>query len=196
MPNPQNRTPDHIRAEVADYIRAHAGTPEGSVRAIARQFGIGKATVGVIADEHDLGDAWAEGAARTANATETRRQHVARQRALLQEDLLDGAADLFERLHDQVVHLNVVKRDGEMAGEYVEQTELPPGPGDYRAMSGAIATLTKAAVDLAKLDNDTSRTDASVGLLDKFWEALVNDPETIGDDEDDEIPAASSEPGE
>ncbi len=189
MPNPQNRTPDDVRAEVADYIRAHAGTPEGSVRAIARKFGTSKTTVGVIADQYGLSEAWAEGAAQTANATETRRQHVARQRALLQEDLLDKAADLMDRMDDRVVHLNVVRVGENM--EDVEQTELPPGPGDYRAMAGAITSLTKTAVDLAKLDNDTSRTDASVGLLDKFWEALVNDPETIGDDEDDEAPAPS-----
>ncbi|SER95464.1 hypothetical protein SAMN05216188_11866 [Lentzea xinjiangensis] len=191
MPNPQNRTPDHIRAEVADYIRAHAGTPEGSVRAIARRFGIGKTTVGVIADEHGLGDAWLEGAEQTAAATEARRVHLGRQRALLQEDLLDSAADLVDRIHDEVVHLNVVKDGGEDGGEHVEHTVLPPGPADYRAMSAAIATFSKAAVDLAKLDNDTSRTDASVGLLDRFWEALVNDPETIGDDEDDEAPTPS-----
>lgn len=181
MPNPQNRTPDHIRAEVADYIRAHAGTREGSVRAIARHFGISKTTVGVIADEHDLSDAWTAGAERTANATATRRTHVAWQRALMQEDLLDKAADLMDRIDDQVVHLNVVRVGENM--EEVEQTTLPPGPSDYRAMAGAIATFTKASVELAKLDNDTSRTEASLGLLAEFRQALADDPELADDEE-------------
>lgn len=189
MPNPQNRTPERVREAVADYIRVHAGTPEGSFRAIQRKFHLGKSTIGIIADEYGLGDAWAEGAEKTAAATEARRVHVARQRALLQEDLLDKAADLMERMHDDVTHLNVVKRDGEMAGEYVEQTDLPPGPGDFRAMAGAIGVFTKAAVDLAKLDNDTSRTEASVGLLDEFFKALHDDPELA-----DEEPPPASEP--
>lgn len=186
MPNPQNRYPDELRAEIADYIRAHAGTPEGSIRAIARHFEISKTTVGVIADEYDLRDAWTEGAEKTANATSTRRTHVAAQRALMQEDLLDKAADLMDRIDDRVTHLNVVRVGENM--EEVERTELPPGPGDYRAMAGAIATLTRASVELAKLDNDTSRTDASLGLLAEFRQALTDDPE-LADDEEGPAPS-------
>jgi hypothetical protein len=84
--------------------------------------------------------------------------------------------------------------DGEEGGvmlgvEKVEHTVLPPGPGDYRAMAAAITTFSKAAVEIAKLDNDTSRTDAAVGLLDGFWAALENDPETTADDDEDEPPS-------
>lgn len=180
MPNPP-RTADHIREAVAEDIIALAGTPEGSVRAIAHKHRIGKTTVGRIADEYGLADAWAENTSQTEQATATRRAHIARQRALLQEDLLDAAADLVNRLHQEVIHLNVVKRDGENAGEYVEQTELAPGPAEWRSTMAAISAATRSAVDLAKLDNDTSRTDATVGLLDQFAADLARD---LGNEED------------
>jgi hypothetical protein len=187
VPNPP-RTPDHIREQVIADIRelTLAGDPEGSVRAIARRYNIGKTTVGRIADEANLGDAWAQGTAQTAQATESRRAYIAAQRARMQEDLLDGAADLLERMQDRVVHLNVVKcipqaiddePDGLLAIERVEHTELPPGPADYRAMAAAVTSFTKAAVELAKLDNDTSRTDSVTGLLDQFAADLARDTE-------------------
>jgi hypothetical protein len=169
VPNPP-RTPRDVRDAVADDIRtlALAGDPAGSVRAIAHRHNISKATVGVIADEYELSHAWSEGAAQTTAATEARRTYIAAQRARLQEDLLDGAADLLERMQDDIVHLNVVKNMGENAGESVEQTELPPGPGDYRSMAAAITSFTKAAVELAKLDNDNTSTASTVSLLDQF----------------------------
>lgn len=169
MPNPP-RTPDHIRDAVVDDIRAYTltGHPDGSVRSIARRHGISKTTVGRIADDVGLGDAWAEGTAQTAQATDTRMAHVRRQRALMQEDLLDKASDLVDRMDNDVIHLNVVKLSGEDGGEIVEQTTLPPGPGDYRAMAAAVTSMTRAAAELAKLDNDTTATNSTVGLLDQF----------------------------
>lgn len=172
-------TPDEVVRAVVEDIRAHAGTPEGSVRAIARRHGVSKSTVGRIADDHGLGDKWADGTAQTQQATETRMAHVRRQRALMQEDLLDKASILLDRVDDPVTHLNVVKcapmvgdsedePDPFIQTERVEQTVLPPGPGDYRAMAAAITSFTKAAVELAKLDVDTSATNSTVGLLDQF----------------------------
>ncbi|GAB2964330.1 hypothetical protein [Saccharothrix stipae] len=184
----QPRIPDDVRDAVLDDVRTLAGTREGSVRAIARRHGISKSSVGRLADDAGLGDAWAAGSAQTAQATESRLTYVRGQRALLQEDLVDKASDLVDRMDDLVTHLNVVK-----VGEYqetVEHTVLPPGPGDYRAMAAAITALTRGAVDLAKLDNDTSRTEASVGLIDDFYRALENDPDVTGDEE----PPPASEP--
>lgn len=196
----QPRIPDHVRDALLADIRDLAGTREGSVRALARKHGISKSSVGRIADDHGLGDRWAEGAGQTAQATESRLTYVRAQRALLQEDLLDKASDLIERMDDRVTHLNVVKcmpeaiddepGDGFLAVERVEHTVLPPGPGDYRAMAAAVTAMTRGAVDLAKLDNDTSRTEASVGLIDEFFRALENDPDVTGDEE----PPPASEP--
>ncbi len=169
------RIPDETRAEVAEWIRAHAGTPDGTVRAIAARFHIGKATVGKIADEHGLTDAWKNGTQQTEAATAARNAYVAQQRAALQEDLLDTAADLLERLHDHVIHLNVVKDSGEMAGEHVEHTELPSGPGDWRQTMAAVSSATKEAVALAKLDNENTTTQQVTGLLDAFMEDLATD---------------------
>ena len=186
----QPRIPDDVREKVIADIRelTLAGDPEGSVRAIARRRGISKSSVGRLADDAGLGNAWAEGASRTAQATESRLTYVRDQRALLQEDLLDKSSDLLERFQDEVVHLNVVKcvpedisdggdGGGYLAVERVEHTKLPPGPQDLRAMASAVAQLTKAAVDLAKLDNDTSRTDSVTGLLDQFAADLARDTE-------------------
>lgn len=172
MPNPANRLPDELRAEIADYIRAHAGTPQGSHRAISRHFGIAKATVGVIADENDLGDAWAAGVDKTQAATDARKTHLQSQRSLSQEDLLDLVADLSTRFHDEVTHLNVVKLGGEDSGEIVEKTVLPAGPADWRATAGAIAALTKAHLDLARHDKSDEGTGQAIGLLDRFEKGL------------------------
>ncbi|GLZ34876.1 hypothetical protein Lesp02_70630 [Lentzea sp. NBRC 105346] len=169
--------PDDQRAEVADYIRAHAGTPDGTVRAIAARFGCSKTTVGRIADQHGLSDAWSEATDRTAAATAARAAYVAAQRAALQEDLLDTAADLLDRLHDRVTHLNVVKAPGEFAGEYVEKTELPSGPGDWRQTMQAVQLASSQAVALAKLDNENTTTASVTGLLDAFMEDLQADRE-------------------
>lgn len=183
VPNPP-RTPDHIREAVADDIRAYAGKdPRGSVRAIALRHGISKTTVGRIADEHDLASAWDENTSQTAQATETRRAYIARQRALAQEDLWDRVGTLLDRFDDEVTHLNVVKciphdigdedgGEGLLAVERVEHTVLPPGPQEWRSTSTAIAALSRAAIDIAKLDNDTSATNSTVGLLDQFADDL------------------------
>lgn len=182
VPNPQNRTPDDVRAEVAAYIEAHAGTPAGSVRAIARKFGLGKATIGVIADDYGLGDAWAKGAERTQAATDTRKVHLQHQRSLIQEDLLDQVAELSTRFHDDVVHLHVIEvapedRDvdeetGFLKLERVEKTVLPPGPAEWRATAGAIASLTRAALDIARHDKGDEGTGQAIGLLDRFEKGL------------------------
>jgi hypothetical protein len=174
VPSPP-RFSDETRAEVAEWIRQHAGTPEGSVRAIAARFGMGKATVGKIADEFGLTDAWKNGTEQTQAATAARNAYVAQQRAALQEDLLDTAADLLERLHDQVIHLNVVRAAGENAGEYVDETTLPAGPPDWRQTMQAVSFATKEAVALAKLDNENTTTQQVTGLLDAFQEDLAAD---------------------
>lgn len=166
------RIPDETRAEVAEWIRAHAGTPDGTVRAIAARFTIGKATVGKIADEYGLTDAWKNGTEQTQAATAARQAYVAQQRAALQEDLLDTAADLLERLHDRVTHLHVVKSGFD---ESVEHTVLPSGPGDWRQTMGAVASATKEAVALAKLDNENTTTQQITGLLDAFQADLAED---------------------
>lgn len=177
---PPQRIPDETREQIADHIRAHAGTAQGSVRAIANRWGIAKASVGRIADDYGLADAWTDGADRTAAATTARRTYLAHQRGLLQEDYLDAAADLLTRLHDNVVHLNVVKDGGEWGGESVEQTELPPGPAEWRSTMSAIAAANRAAVELAKLDNDDSTTSATVSLLDQFAADLQADRDDRG----------------
>jgi hypothetical protein len=199
---PPQRIPDHTREEIADYIRAHAGTPEGTVRAIANRWGIAKSSVGRIADLHDLTDAWADGVAQTQAATAARSAYIARQRATLQEDLLDTAADLLDRLHDNVVHLNVVKclassdQDDERPPspftptiEIVEQTVLPAGPAEWRQTMNAVQAAVAQAVSLAKLDNDTSTTASVTGLLDQFAADLARD---LGDEEEE--PPPSGEP--
>ncbi|WP_041836646.1 hypothetical protein [Actinosynnema mirum] len=180
------RYPDGFRDQVAEYIRAHAGSPEGTFRAISVKFGISKALVGVIADEIGLADAWTDGVARTADATTARRTYLAAQRALLQEDLLDTAADLTSRLHDDVTHLHVVKtipegidadpdEDGGfgfLAAERVEHTILPPGPAEWRSTMTAIAAATRAAIDLAKLDQGQDATGQATGMLEQFENSL------------------------
>lgn len=174
MPPPQ-RYDDGVRAEVADYIREHAGTREGTVRAVAARFQMGKATVGKIADEFGLSDAWKAGTEKTEAATAARQAYVAQQRAALQEDLLDTAADLLERLYDNVVHLNTVRLEGENAGDVVERTILPSGPSDWRQTMAAVSSATKEAVALAKLDNENTTTQQVAGLLDAFMEDLAAD---------------------
>ena len=190
---PPPRIPDEVREEIAAYIREHAGTPKGTVRAIANRWGIAKSSVGRIADLPNLSDAWTEGVAQTAAATAARSAYVARQRAALQEDLLDTAADLIDRLHDNVVHLNVVKCLADSPGdddrppspftptvEIVEQTVLPSGPAEWRQTMTAVQSAVSQAVALAKLDNDTSTTNSVTGLLDQFAADLARD---LGDDE-------------
>jgi len=169
---PPPRIPDEVREEIADYIRAHAGTPQGSVRAIAERWGIAKSSVGRIADLHGLTDAWTEGADRTEAATTARRVYLAAQRALLQEDYLDAASDLLTRLHDPVTHLHVVKTGFD---ESIEHTVLPSGPQEWRSTMSAVAAANRAAVELAKLDNDDSATNATVSLLDQFAADLQAD---------------------
>ncbi len=172
---PPPRLSDHLRAQVADDIRAHAGTPEGTVRALATKYGISKASVGRIADLNDLSDAWSSATHRTEAATAARSAYIARQRASLQEDLLDTAAGLLDRLHDNVIHLNVVKSEGMGAGEYVEHTALPAGPGEWRQTMNAVQAAVAQAVALAKLDNDTTTTDKIGGLLDQFMDDLATE---------------------
>lgn len=185
MPNPQNRTPDDVRDEVAAHIRAHAGTPAGTYRAIQLRFGIGKATIGVIADEYGLADAWEKGVEQTQAATKARKTYLERQRSLAQEDLIDLVADLTTRFHDDVVHLNVIKlapedyeSDEDNGGgpfitlERVEKTVLPPGPAEWRATAGAIASLAKAHLELARHDKADEGTGQAIGLLDRFEAGL------------------------
>jgi hypothetical protein len=169
---PPPRIPDDIRADIADYIRAHAGTPQGTFRAISAHFGVAKSSIGVVADEYGLTDAWTEAAQRTDAATSARRTYLAAQRALLQEDYLDAAADLLTRLHDDVTYLHVVKTGFD---ESIERTVLPPGPAEWRSTMSAVAAANRAAVELAKLDNDDSATTATVSLLDQFAADLQAD---------------------
>lgn len=184
MPPPP-RIPDDIREQIADHIRAHAGTPEGTVRAIANRWGIAKASVGRIADDYGLADAWTKGADRTEAATTARRVYLAAQRAHLQEDYLDAAASLLDRLYDDVTHLHVVKTGFD---ESIERTVLPAGPQDWRSTMSAIAAANRSAVDLAKLDNDDSATNATVSLLDQFAADLQADR-----DDREKAPAPAAE---
>jgi transposase-like protein len=181
VPNPP-RYPDDLRLAIAADIEALAGTPEGSVRAIARRHGVSKSLVGVIADEFGLTGRWAQGAQQTDEATKTRMTHVAAQRALAQEDIWDRFAELATQFHDEVTHLNVVKcvpeaiddedMNGFLAVERVERTTLPPGPADYRSMSTALAALTRAALDIARHDKGDEGTGQAIGLLDRFERGL------------------------
>lgn len=182
MPNPQNRYPDELREAIADDIRTLAGTPAGSIRALANKYGVGKATVGVIAEEHGLSDAWAKGADRTQAATNARNTYLQHQRALIQLDLADQVADLLTRFHDDVTHLNVIEvapedrevdeETGFLKLERVEKTVLPPGPGEWRATSGAISSLTRAMLDIARHDKGDDGTGQAKGLLHRFEAGL------------------------
>jgi transposase-like protein len=167
-------TPEQ-RAAIAKDIADTAGTPEGSYRKIAARHGCALGTVQKIAQEHQLGDRWQEGQAQTAAATSVKQSNAAAKRAELENDLLDDAQWLRSKLRGNVVHLNVVKRDGPMAGEYVEETVLPAGPRDWRDTMGAIGVASSKSVELARLAAEQAGTGRASGLLEQFFESLEAD---------------------
>ena len=172
MANRTRQIPDAKRAEIADDIRATAGTPEGSYRKIAARHDVSNATVQKIADEHNLRDRWQAGQQQTAAATSVKQTNAAALRAALQVDLLDDAQWLRSKLRGQVVHLNVVKAEGEQAGEYVEQTVLPAGPRDWRDTMGAIGVASSKSVELSRLEAEQAGEGAASGLLEQFEKSL------------------------
>jgi hypothetical protein len=140
------------RKAIADDIRATAGTPEGSYRQIAKRHDCALGTIQNIAKEYGLTDAWQEGQQQTAAATSVKQSNAADRRAALQLEFLDDVAKLRSKLFGEVVHLNVVKNEGPMAGERVKETYLRAGPRDWRDTANAIAALTGKSIDLARLE--------------------------------------------
>ena len=164
-------TPEQRKA-IADDIRNTAGTPEGSYRAIAKRNQCALGTIQNIAREFELTDAWQDGQAQTAAATSVRQSNAAERRARLQHELLDDVDGLRERLFGEVIHLNVVKAEGPMAGEYVNKTVLNSGPRDWRDTAGAMAALIGKSVELARLEAEQAGAGAVSGLLDQFMAGL------------------------
>jgi hypothetical protein len=163
---------DAQRKAIADDIAATAGTPDGSYRKIAARHGCAVGTVQKIADENNLRDRWQDGQQQTAAATSVKQSNAASLRAALQVDLLGDVAKLRGRLFGGVVHLNVVKAEGPMAGEYVERTELPAGPRDWRDTAGAMAALIGKSVELARLEAEQAGEGQAAGLLEQFERSL------------------------
>ena len=172
MANHTRKFDDAQRKAIADDIRATAGTPEGSYRQIAKRHECALGTIQNIAKEFELTDAWQDGQAQTAAATSVKVSNGAERRAQLQLDLLDDAQKLRSKLFGNVVHLNVVKRDGPMAGEQVEETVLPAGPREWRDTMGAIGIASSKSVELARLEAEQAGTEKSTGLLEQFMQSL------------------------
>lgn len=160
------------RKAIADDIRQTAGTPEGSYRQIAKRHDCALGTIQNIAREYGLTDAWQEGQQQTAAATSVKQSNAAERRAALQLDLLDDAQKLRAKLFGDVVHLNVVKAEGPMAGEYVQETALPAGPREWRDTMSAIGIASSKSVELARLEAEQAGTGQASGLLDQFMESL------------------------
>lgn len=169
------RLTDDQRAAIAADIDQNAGQPGGSYRDIARRHDVALGTVQKIARDNGLGDRWQEGQAQTAAATSVRQSNAAAKRAQLQEDLLDDAQKLREKLFGDVVHLHVVKLEGPMAGETVEETRLPAGPREWRDTMGAIGVASSKSVELARLEAEQAGTGTAGALIDQFLGALVRD---------------------
>lgn len=172
MANRTRKLTDHQRAAVADDIRQTAGTPDGSYRKIAARHSVALGTVQAIARENGLADRWQEGQQQTAAATSVKQSNAAERRAALQLDLLDDAQKLRARLFGDVVHLNVVKAEGPMAGEFVQETRLPAGPREWRDTMSAIGIASSKSVELARLEAEQAGTEKSAGLLEQFMQSL------------------------
>lgn len=159
------------REAIAADIRDTAGTADGSVRRIAARNQVAMGSVRRVAVEYGLGAAWRTGSYQTEAATVAKSQHLAERRAQLQADLLDDIEELRERLFGDVIHLNVVKDGGPMAGEHVEQTVLPGGADHWQRTMSAITGAAGRSIELARMEMETTGTGAA-GLLDQFEVAL------------------------
>ncbi len=177
MANHTKKFDDAWRARIIQDIRDTGGTPDGTYRKLGARHGCAISTVQKIAKENNLLHLWAEGQAATAAATAAKVTNAAERRAALQLDLLDDAQKLRSKLFGDVVHLNVVKRDGPMAGEQVEETVLPAGPRDWRDTMSAIGIASSKSVELSRLEAEQAGTGATGALLDQFLGALVRDRE-------------------
>lgn len=173
MANHTKRISDEKRAEIVADIKENAGKPGGSYRDIAQRHSVANGTIQAIARANGLADRWKAGQAQTAAATSVHQSNGAERRAQLQLEFLDDVAKLREKLFGEVVHLNVVKAAGPMAGEYVEQTTVHSGPRDWRDTAGAIAALTGKAIDLARLEAEQNTGEGEgAALLRSIAESL------------------------
>ncbi|MDQ3577453.1 MAG: hypothetical protein M3443_07585 [Actinomycetota bacterium] len=167
MPSGYDLTPEQRAAIVTD-VADTAGTSDGSVRRIAARHNVSMGSVRRVAAAAGLEHAWRDGAYRTEAANAQKAAHLAERRNQLQADLLDDVEELRERLLAEVTHLNGVKAEGPMAGEYVERTKLPAGPRDWQSTMSAISSATKTSMELSRLEAENSGTGAVGGLLSTF----------------------------
>lgn len=155
--------PQDVRDAVADAIRRE---PTPSVRTIAAEFNVSKASVYRIAVDYDLADAWEDRRERTEAANATNAAAVAERRTRLQAALLDDVEHLRENFRAATVPVWAGSKEG------IDTRDVEPGPREHSETARAIASLIGQSVALARLESDTAGAGAASGMLDQFEQSL------------------------
>lgn len=158
MPAPID--PDKRRA-IAAAIRA--GTGQRSRNSIARQFGVAGRTVGKIAEEQGLTDAWDRTV--TARASASKQADNRARRAELGQLLLADSFRLRERLWQPA---ETVLPNGDTT-----ITELP-GARDVRDFAVAVQGAVRTHLDLDRHDAADDGVGAARSLIAEFMDSVTS----------------------
>jgi hypothetical protein len=177
------RISDETRTAIADAIRARAG--ECSRAQLAREFGVAASTVGNIAREAGITDAFAR--TKTAHATRARATDLAARRAALAERMIELAETISKRVDSE--YRVVVATQHEV---HVETLEQPPLKETKDGMA-AVGMAIKAHMELIRFDTKGGGNAAAVALVDVLARGFGLHPDQSGDDDGYPTPLPTAE---
>lgn len=174
---------DEKRAAILAAIESRKG--QCSRAALAREFEVSASSVGNIAREAGITDAFAR--TKTAAATRARSTDLADRRARLAERMLDLAESIGLRLDSP--YKIVVATQHEV---HVETLDQPPLKETKDGMA-AVGTAIKAHMELIRFDTKDGGNAAAIALVDVLAKGFGLHPGQAGDDDGYPVPLPSPE---
>lgn len=174
---------DQKRATILQAIRDRAGTC--SRAALAREFEVSASTVGNIARDAGLVDAFAR--TKTAAATRARSTDLADRRARLAERMLDLAESIGKRLDSS--YEVIVQTQHDVFREMLGQPPLK----EVKDGMAAVGTAVKAHMELIRFDTKDGGSSAAIALVDVLARGFGLHPDQAGDDDGYPIPLPTPE---
>jgi transposase-like protein len=169
---------DEKRAAILAAIESRKG--QCSRAALAREFEVSASTVGNIAREAGITDAFAR--TKTAAATRARSTDLAARRAALAERMLDLAESISNRVDSS--YTVVVATQHEV---HIETLPVPPLKETKDGMAAAGMAL-KAHMDLVRFDTKDGGNAAAVALVDVLARGFGLKPDQAGEDDGYPVP--------